>query len=201
MLNTKSISAGSSGKSSLKKDPDWMLFMKRFLASPTRVGSIIPSSPFLAQKMIRKEDVDLCKNIVELGAGTGIFTKYLLDCKSNKCDLYVFEKDPQFAECLQTKFPYIKLYEDAANLETMAQNGEIGQPDLVVSGIPFAVLEMSLRNKILEGVHEVLPEGGKFVTFQYSLDLLSDLKRLYKSVELEFVLLNIPPAVIYRCTK
>ena len=46
-----------------------------------------------------------------------------------------------------------------------------------------------------------IKKDGKFVTFQYSLDLYKYLKRKYKKVEVKFVPINIPIAFVYVCTK
>lgn len=178
-----------------------ILFLNRFVNSPNTIGSIIPSSLYLAGKMVRAEDLKSCKSVVEMGAGTGVFTGRLLEKKPAGCSLYVFEKDLKLKDLLLRKFPDIRLFGEAAQVKTLCERGEIEQPDLIVSGLPFAVFSSSLRNKILRGIYEVLPEGGKFMTFQYSLNLLKELKSMYKSVELDFELRNIPPAFIYRCTK
>lgn len=184
-----------------KKVSERTLFLKRFLANPRGVGSIIPSSPFLTDKMVRKDDLHSCRSVAELGAGTGIFTKHIIRNKSKKCSFYVFERDTAFSDILKSKFPNLQLYSEAALIGELAKKGEIRNPDLIISGIPFAVLKRDLRMKILTEVYEVLPAGGKFITFQYSTDLLKDLRSLYGSVKLEFVLFNIPPAIVYRCTK
>ncbi|MDA8236080.1 MAG: methyltransferase domain-containing protein [Clostridia bacterium] len=176
-------------------------FLKRFLHSPSSVGSITPSSSFLAKKMVKEEEVEPCLNIIELGAGTGVFTKHLMQMKTSETKLYVFEKDPLMAANLQRKYSDIKIFPDATQIGKLLNKGELSQTDLVISGLPFAVMPDSVRQKILRGVFQVLRPGGKFVAFQYSFQLLKELERIYGCVDLEFVLLNIPPAVVYRCTK
>lgn len=176
-------------------------FLERFLARPGTIGSVTPSSVYLAQKMVKAVEVCACRNIVELGAGTGVFTRALVEWKRPDCRLCVFETDPALAEGLREKFPWIELYPDASALEDLLEAGALEQADLVVSGLPFTVLPDAMRRKILRGVHRVLRPGGKFVAFLYSFNLLQEFERIYASVDLEYVLLNIPPAVVYRCTK
>jgi len=84
----------------------------------------------------------------------------------------------------------------------LARSGiEAGQVDVIISGLPFAVLPQSLRDEILTGVYRALKPNGIFVTFQYSLQMKKQLVKLFDSVDLSFVPLNIPPAFVYRCQK
>ncbi|MCX7708490.1 MAG: methyltransferase [Clostridia bacterium] len=181
--------------------PEPWIFLKRFFDSPGIVGSVTPSSRFLAEKMVRKCEVETCCSIIELGAGTGVFTEYIERYKTSECQVHIFEKDPAFTNCLISKYPRLSLYSEAAQMGELISGGRIEKPELIISGLPFAVFESSLRKRILDQAYDALTHGGKFITFQYSLDLLKDLKKRYKTVELDFVLLNIPPAVVYRCTK
>ena len=181
--------------------PEQFIFLKRFIDNPGRVGSIAPSSRFLAHKMVRKAEIEACRNIIELGAGTGIFTGYIEKYKTKSCKFNVFEKDPVFQEGLKSKFPHLSIYPQAECIDELTEAGKIEKPELIISGLPFAVFDTALRNKILDCAYDSLPSGGKFITFQYSLDLLKDLKKRYKTVKLDFVLFNVPPAVVYRCTK
>ena len=176
-------------------------FFKRFLFSPCTIGSVTPSSAFLTEKMVKPSEVCICHNIVELGAGTGVFTKNLMELKSSSCKLYLFEKDAKLASVLKSKFPDAKLFSDAAKITELRRKGRIGQVDLIISGLPFSSIPCTTRHKILSGVFDLLKPGGKFITFQYSLHMLKELERTYDLVDVEFVLLNIPPAFIYRCTK
>lgn len=175
-------------------------FFKRFLFNPGTIGSITPSSSYLTERMVKPSEVCFCRNIVELGAGTGVFTKSLMELKSSTCKLYLFEKDPKLASVLHNKFPDVKLFPDAAKITELRRNGQIGQVDLIISGLPFTSLPSKIRNEILMGVFDLLKPGGKFITFQYSLHMLKELENIYM-VDVEFVLFNIPPAFIYRCTK
>ncbi|ACV63583.1 Methyltransferase type 12 [Desulfofarcimen acetoxidans DSM 771] len=180
---------------------DRLDFLKRFLLNPCTIGSITPSSFYLTEKMVKSWEVCLCRNIMELGAGTGVFTENILKLKSSSCNLYLFEKDERMNAELKSKFPGIKLFSDALKIPELRSTGEIEQVDLVISGLPFTAMPGEIRNKILEGAFDILKPGGKFIAFQYSLHMLKHLEKMYNRVDVEFVLLNIPPAFIYRCVK
>ncbi|SFX80917.1 hypothetical protein SAMN04487866_12816 [Thermoactinomyces sp. DSM 45891] len=69
-----------------------------FLRSPRKVGSIIPSSQFLAQEMLKNVPWEQMKTIVELGAGTGVFTEHMARSKPSTCQMIVFEQDMELRE-------------------------------------------------------------------------------------------------------
>lgn len=48
-----------------------LLFLYKFSRAPKQIGSITPSSIFLAQKMLDQVDWNRVEHIAELGAGTG----------------------------------------------------------------------------------------------------------------------------------
>jgi phosphatidylethanolamine/phosphatidyl-N-methylethanolamine N-methyltransferase len=53
-----------------------------------QVGSIVPSSSFLTKKIIKGIDFNKNLNVLELGAGTGVFTKEILNRMSDGSLLY-----------------------------------------------------------------------------------------------------------------
>jgi len=52
-------------------------FLYKFIQKPKEIGSIVPSSSFLTKKMLMNLPWDHIETIVELGAGTGVFTKFI----------------------------------------------------------------------------------------------------------------------------
>ena len=64
---------------------DKVIFLYKFIKSPKSIGSITPSSTFLAQAMIKPINWNDARAIVELGAGTGIFTRYIQQLKHPYC--------------------------------------------------------------------------------------------------------------------
>ena len=176
-------------------------FFKNFIKSPRKIGSIIPSSNVLANKMTEQQYLNGAKSIVELGAGVGCFTSKIIERKNSTTPFYVFEQNEDMKKILNRKFPKLMIYDNANNLSKYVENAEIEVPDTIISGLPFTSLDKKLRYSILEQVYNSLETGGKFITFQYSLHLLRYLKSTYSKVEIKVVPLNIPMAYIYVCTK
>lgn len=56
-----------------------MVFFKEFLKNTKQIGSVMPSSSFLSKVIVSKINYKNVNVIVELGAGTGVFTEMLVN--------------------------------------------------------------------------------------------------------------------------
>lgn len=173
-------------------------FIKGFIKNWRQVGSIAPSSRFLASKMLEPIDFEKAKVIVELGPGLGCFTKKVLEQMSLEAKLLVFEVNPVFCE-------EIKKIKDSRlvvfNVSALYMAGFLKdiKADYVISGIPLSTLTGDSRFLLLKTVKSILREGGIYIQFQYSLGAYKKLKSLFGQVVLKFALLNAPPAFVYEC--
>src|SRR3989344_793476 len=75
-------------------------FIKQSLLHPRRTGAIAPSSRHLAQAMLEPVDFVHAKHIVELGPGTGVFTRMILKRMRKDAKLTVVELNPDFCNNL-----------------------------------------------------------------------------------------------------
>ncbi|MCF7758554.1 hypothetical protein KQ941_29445 [Paenibacillus xylanexedens] len=100
-----------------------VLFLKSFLQSPKHVGSIIPSSRFLASKMVKQASWLEAKAVAELGSGTGPITRYInQQVQDSTTKVLLFEMNETMRNTLQTAYPEFSCYPDAARLvESMNQ--------------------------------------------------------------------------------
>lgn len=178
-----------------------LLFLYKFLTSPRSVGSITPSSRFLAHAMVKPIDFSKTKAIAELGAGTGIFTKYLHQYRKNDCKVVVFERDDQLRHRLEAAYPELHYHNNAADIYQVMHALNIEGFDYILSGLPFANFSQELRDKIMDGVEKSLKPDGLFIAFQYSHQMKRQLAERFEQIHIDFVPLNIPPAFVYRCKK
>jgi phosphatidylethanolamine/phosphatidyl-N-methylethanolamine N-methyltransferase len=88
-----------------KQPRDMALFLRRWLANPLQMGSIIPSSPRLGEIIARNIEKQSNSLILELGAGTGAITKSLIKAGISPGRIAVVEIVPEMADHLRTKFP------------------------------------------------------------------------------------------------
>jgi phospholipid N-methyltransferase len=178
-----------------------LMFFYNFLQAPGQVGSITPSSHALAKQMMKPIDWDKAQTIVELGAGTGIFTKWIEELKRTDATLVSFEKETSMRKRLELLFPDTLFHEDAVELVRVLNEAGLGKADGIISGLPFANFPQALRDQIMEQVYAALKPGGVFVAFQYSLQMKKQLKDVFTDVSVKLVPFNVPPAFVYVCRK
>jgi phospholipid N-methyltransferase len=176
-------------------------FLQGFLRSPLEVGSIIPSSKFMVKKVVDHVLKENPKTIVELGAGTGVFTRELNKSCGPNTSLIVFEKDKKMREQLNKEFPHLSIYSDALSLPEILHDLGIEKVDCIVCGLPFTLFPKTKTEQIFEKIHSQLKSNGCFIMYQYSTQMKKRLTQLFDQVTTKLVLLNIPPTFVFFCKK
>ncbi|MDE2008113.1 MAG: phosphoethanolamine methyltransferase, partial [Rhodospirillales bacterium] len=82
-----------------------LLFLRRWLANPLQMGSIVPSSPALCQMMVEAIGAAPQGGVLELGAGTGVIGRALLASGLPPERLIVAEIVPEMAAHLRRDLP------------------------------------------------------------------------------------------------
>lgn len=187
-------------------------FIAQFIKHPGSIGAISPSSDSLAAQMIAPIDLERIKTIVEYGAGTGVFTKYVSErINTEKTLFFSFEIDDKFYSISKKQVPEIEIIKDSASnvCKELRKHGK-KHTDAIISGLPWAVFPDDLQDEILHATLRALRQGGIFTTFTYlhsyylpaACRIRTKLKRYFSSVELSPVVWkNMPPAVVYWCKK
>ena len=183
---------------------DFFRFFRSWVADPLRVGAVAPSGDSLS-RLITKEIRPSDGPVLELGAGTGTFTRALLARGIRESDLTLVEYGSDFMRILQHRFPRARvLWMDASQLANydLFPGATVGA---VVSGLPL--LSMSPRKvmSILSGAFSHVRPAGSFYQFTYGprcpvprpiLDRLG-----LKATRIGATVRNIPPAAVYRITR
>ena len=181
------------------------LFAKEAIKNYRTSGTIVPSSKFLASKMLKKINFSSANLIVELGPGNGAFTKEILKKINSKTTLICFEiNDVFYTELSQIKHPQLKVIKASAEfLDIELEKLGFKEIDYIVSSIPLSILPKQLSKIILKQAHKVLKKTGLFIQFQYSLLYYQELKNIFlkENVSLGFEPVNFPPAFVYYCSK
>ena len=189
--------------------PEWLQFIGAYLRNPVSVGAILPSSPALALEMIRGIDLSEASTVVELGPGTGAFTRFILDQLGPRTDFFALELDRKSVMGLMRRFPGLDVYHDSAERVGyyLAARGR-KQVDCVISGLPWASFKPDLQDRIMEAVLGSLAPGGVFTTFGYVHSrIVPNAQRYTRYIRERFarvqasavVWRNLPPAIVYRC--
>ncbi|PQP81429.1 phospholipid methyltransferase [Paenibacillus sp. PCH8] len=183
------------------KSNEYILFLKSFLRSPKYVGSIIPSSRFLANNMVNQVNWLEVKAVAELGSGTGPITRYIHKQVQGSTKVLLFEMDETMRTNLRTTYPNFSCYPDGAHLVECMKQEKIQQLDCIFSGLPFFNFEPALRDTLVDQVYKALKPGGLFIAFQYSLQMKKILSERFIIEKIQLVPFNIPPAFVYVCRK
>ena len=178
-----------------------VMFLRQFLRNPKRVGSIIPSSRYLASKMLDAVPWNHVSAIAELGSGTGAITRYIEPRISETTKLILFEMDEQMNRGLQKSFPQYSCHPDALHLSKVMNQLGIDHLDCVISCLPFFNFDVALRARLLQQITEALRPGGYFIAFQYSLQMKQHFTEAFDITQIDFVPFNFPPAFVYICRK
>jgi phospholipid N-methyltransferase len=175
-------------------------FLQEFLKHPQEVASIIPSSRFLERRIVKLGGVSSAKTLVELGSGTGGTTRAILRAMRPDAHLLSIEINPGFHQAIK-QIPDARLIAhlgSAGELQKIIAFYNLDSPDVVISGIPFSIINPNAGSQIIREVSAALAPGGRFVAYQFR-DRVESLSRPFLGpAQVELELLNIPPVRIYR---
>lgn len=181
---------------------DVVPFLKAWLRQPLHVASVAPSSRALAN-LITREIGPATGPVIELGPGTGAFTRVLLERGIPERDLVLVESEPEFAALLRMRFPLARVREmDAAALAHAWVLDPGRDAGAVVSGLPVLTMPRDKLAALLTGAFAHLTPGGGFYQFTYTLSCPIPTP-LLRGLGLEsrlvgWTLANMPPARVYR---
>ncbi|MBK8554291.1 MAG: methyltransferase domain-containing protein [Lewinellaceae bacterium] len=179
-------------------------FLRESLRNLRTTGSVARSSASLCRALVENIDPLKAKVVVELGAGDGVITEFLLNRLAPDARLLVFEINEIFIQKLQQRFKdprLVLLHDSAENMASHFALESIEQVDYVVSGIPFAVLPDALADQIIGECRNWLRPGGLFIQFHYTPHLLGFYRQKFGNARLRFVPWNIPPAFVVTAEK
>ena len=178
---------------------DRLLFLRAFVTHPRLVGAVLPTSRRAVRDMLDLADVPGAGLVVELGAGTGVYTGEVLARLRPGARLLALEIDPRLAGLLGERFddPRLQVVCDSAENLDVHLGGK--RADVVVSALPYTSLEPGLRRRILDRLPVSVAPGGTVLVIQYSPLLLRELRRLFPSVRQRITPWNVPPAFLFAC--
>ncbi len=183
---------------------EFTAFARAWLRAPLKVGAIVPSGPVLA-RAITSEISSTTGPVLELGPGTGVFTKALLARGVSAKNLTLLEYDPKLAKLLCERFPGVRIISACAtkleSLDLFDENG-VGA---IVSGLPLLSMPHSVIQSILDGAFSQLRDGGTMYQFTYR-PLCPVPRKVMKHLDLKsvctsFSMRNLPPAWVFAIRK
>lgn len=178
---------------------DELRFFRGWLDKPKAVGSIIPTSSVTARRMASVINLSSGLPVLELGPGTGVITKAILDRGVAPEQLYSIEFSHDFAAHVRRLFPKVNVIQgDAFNLdETLGDKRDLVF-DAVVSGVPLLNFPVPQRIAYLEDLLSRIPLGRPVVQLTYGpRSPIPPGRGSYTVEHFDFVMRNIPPTRLW----
>lgn len=179
-------------------------FFHAWRLDPRGIGAVLPSGRRLASAMTREVRVDQAP-VLELGAGTGAFTRSLLARGVSGDDLVLIERDAGLAARLRQNFPGAEVLDiDAAHLDRYVLfSGRLA--GVAICGLPLLNMPLRSRLRILLSVFTQLRTDGACYLFTYGLRCPVP-PRLLERMGLRArrhrqVWINVPPAHVWKLTR
>lgn len=182
-----------------------LTFFREWLRNPFAMAAVSPSGRQLASLMMEQLPPD-ASHVIELGGGTGVFTRALLEHGIQPHNLLVVELNEALHHYLSERFPGVHVEQgDARQVHKIAQHcgvlDERGKVDAVISGLGLLSMSRSAQREILTSAFDALAPEGRFIQFTYGplspvpRALLEELQ--LKAQRAGFVWRNMPPANVF----
>ena len=179
--------------------PHWQ-FLRGFLKNPVMVGSIIPSSRVLIDKMLEPVDWANTRLFVEYGPGVGTFTRPILERLPAEATLVTIDTNADFTRYLKQSIDdprLIAVTGSAADVEKILADRNLGRADYVLSGLPFSTLPPGVGDAIAEATAKVIRPGGAFLVYQFSPKVRDFIEPHFAPIRRGFEWINVPPATLF----
>lgn len=180
------------------------LFAQNFFKHPKMIGSFIPSSRYLIDRLLGEVNWRRMKVVVEYGPGVGTITRELLQRMPAGAVLIAIEMNDDFVSYLRATIQdprLIVVHGSAAEVRGILRARGIEAADCVISGIPFTAMPEPVRERVIQETREALDEDGKFLVYQFTRAVLPHLREVFGSVRTDFEPLNILPAQLFFCSR
>jgi phospholipid N-methyltransferase len=179
--------------------PRWQ-FLRGFFKHPKMVGSIIPSSRVLIDRMLRPVDWGTTRLFVEYGPGVGTFTRPILELLGPDAKLVTIDTNADFTKYLSKSIDdprLIAVTGSAADVDKILAERGLGQADYVLSGLPFSTLPPGVGDAIAEATSRVIRPGGAFLVYQFNPKVKDFIEPHFDKIERGFEWINVPPATLF----
>ena len=189
-------------------------FAMQALADFRTVGAVAPSSRYLTRAMVDPLPLRRAQVVVELGCGTGVVTRALLNQMPRNSVLLAFEINPRFSQYLQEKISdprLVVITTSAENIREEVHRRGFKQVDAVASSLALTLMSDKLKHDILSESGGVLSRSGVFTQYLYLHGIQwqggkpgifaggNMLRKHFRDVAQTIVWPNLPPAFVYAC--
>lgn len=177
-----------------------LAFLRGFFKHPVMVGSVIPSSRRLIDRMLGPVEWDKTRLFVEYGPGVGTFTRVILDRLPEDARLVTIDTNPEFTAYLKESIDdprLIAVTASAADVEKVLSDRGLPAADYILSGLPFSTLPPGVGDAIGAATARAIRPGGAFLVYQFSPKVRDFIAPVFDRIERGFEWVNVPPATLF----
>ncbi len=174
-------------------------FFKGWLDKPRAVGSIVPTSFTTAREMASLVNPKSDMPTLELGPGTGVITKAILERGVAPAALWAIEYSEDFVDHLRNEYAGVNvIHGDAFNLDETLGDRKDTVFDSIVSAVPLLNCPVPQRIAYVEDLLNRIPAGRPIMQITYGpRSPVPPGKGNYTVERHGFVLRNVPPAHLW----
>ncbi|MQX46112.1 phospholipid N-methyltransferase PmtA [Sinorhizobium medicae] len=182
-----------------RKFDEEIRFFKGWMSNSRAVGAILPTSSVTARRMASVVDPDSGLPVLELGPGTGVITKAILERGIEPEKLISIEYSTDFYNQLKAQFDGVQFINgDAFDLGRTLGSLKDQQFDSVISAVPLLNFPMHRRVELLEDLLSRIPFGRPVIQISYGpMSPVVAVPDSYRIQHFDFVVRNIPPAQLW----
>ena len=188
-----------------------MIFLSQLFKSPIETGAIAPTSKKLSQLIVASANLSNKKCVVELGPGTGVFTREIIKNIPETSEYFSLEINEEFVKETKLNNPKATVYHASAkDIKKYLAKHNQDKCDCIISGLPWGALAENIQMDLLDEVYDSLEEGGEFLTiallqgliFPPGIKFKKAINKKFRKVQKsKIVWSNLPPGFVYHCIK
>lgn len=171
----------------------------RFIRTWGTTGAIAPSGRALARRMVADVDPAASEPVLELGPGTGVVTRALIERGVAPARIIAVEFNLAFCRVLAERCPGVRIVNgDAYDLERSLAGVYGGPFAAAVSSLPLLLRPAEQRLALVRDVLARLAHGGTLAQFSYSpKPPVPPSPRNYRLDGSGWIVMNMPPARVW----
>ena len=179
-------------------------FFKGWQRDKKGVGALLPTSAITARRMASVIDTSSGLPVLELGAGTGVITKAIIERGVAPHNLVSIEYASHFCDLLRKRFSGVDVRNGKVfELDTVLADRRGQIFDSVISAVPMLSFPLERRIALMKALLSRIPRGRPVVQITHGpMSPLPAMPEIYTIAHFDFVMRNLPPAQLwlYRST-
>lgn len=182
-----------------RKFDEELRFFKGWRRDKKGVGALVPTSSVTARRMASVIDLSSGLPVLELGAGTGVITKAILERGVEPRNLVSVEYAPHFCDLLRERFPNVDVREgDVFALDKVLGERSGETFDCVISAVPMLNFSPARRVTLIRDLLSRIPRGRPVIQITHGpMSPVPAMPEVYTTTHFDFVVRNLPPAQLW----